>query len=56
MTYFLLCAQNSNSTLIEVVWVFLSGEVKVHSEDEIWPGEVQVHGQSYLQGEGKQSK
>lgn len=45
----LLCAQDSNSTLIEAVWIFLGGNVKVNSEDEVRPGEVQVHGQSHLQ-------
>lgn len=51
----LLCAQDSNSTLIEAVWIFLGGDVKVNSEDEVRPGEVQVHGQSHLQREEKQN-
>lgn len=45
----LLGAQNGNSTLVEAVWVFLGGDVKINSEDEIGPGEVQVHGKSHLQ-------
>lgn len=49
----LLGAQDSNSTLIEAVWIFLGGDVKVNSEDEVGPGEVQVHGQSHLQREEK---
>lgn len=40
----LLGAQDSNSTLVEAVRIFLGGDVKVNSEDEIGPGEVQVHG------------
>ncbi len=49
----LLGAQDSNSTLIEAVWIFLGGDVKVNSEDEVRPSEVQVHGQSHLQREEK---
>lgn len=51
----LLGTEDSNSTLIEAVWIFLGGDVKVNSEDEVRPGEVQVHGQSHLQGEDKQN-
>lgn len=46
--FHLLSAQDSNSTLIEAVWIFLGGDVKVNSEDEVGPGEVQVHGKSHL--------
>lgn len=46
--FHLLCAQDGNSTLIEAVWIFLGGDVKVNSEDEVRPGEVQVNGQSDL--------
>lgn len=42
--FHLLGAQDSNSTLVEAVWIFLGGDVKVNSEDEVGPGEVQVHG------------
>lgn len=48
----LLGAQDSNSTLVEAVWVFLGGDVKVNGEDEVGPREVQVHGQSHLQQGG----
>lgn len=51
--FHLLGAQDSNSTLIEAVWIFLGGDVKVNSEDEDRPSEVQVHGQSHLQREEK---
>lgn len=51
--FHLLGAQDSNSTLIEAVWIFLGGDVEVHSEDEVRPREVQVHGQSHLQREEK---
>lgn len=51
--FHLLGAQDSNSTLVEAVWIFLGGDVKVNSEDEIGPGEVQVHGQSHLQRDEK---
>lgn len=34
------------------MWIFLGGDVKVHSEDEVRPREVQVHGQSYLNYRG----
>lgn len=44
----LLIAQNSDSTLVETVWILLSGDVKIDGEDEVRPGEVQVHGQSHL--------
>lgn len=44
----LLVAQNSDSTLVETVWIFLGGDVKIDGEDEVRPGEVQVHGQSHL--------
>lgn len=44
----LLIAQNCDSTLVETVWILLSGDVKIDGEDEIRPGEVQVHGQSHL--------
>ena len=47
--FLLLCAEDSNPTLIEAMWIFLGGDVKVDGEDEIRPGEVQVHGQSHLQ-------
>lgn len=45
----LLCAEHSNPTLIEAMWIFLGGNVKVDGEDEVGPGEVQVYGQSHLQ-------
>lgn len=45
----LLVAQNSDSALVEAVWILLGGDVEIHGEDEIGPGEVQVHGQSHLQ-------
>lgn len=35
------------------MWIFLGGDVEVNSEDEIGPGEVQVHGQSHLQQDKK---
>lgn len=35
------------------MWVFLGGDVEVNSEDEVRPGEVQVHGESHLQGQEK---
>lgn len=44
----LLCAQDGNSTLIEAMRIFLGGNVKVNSEDEVRPGEVQVHWKSHL--------
>lgn len=44
----LLIAQNSDSTFVEAVWILLGGDVKIDSEDEVRPGEVQVHGQSHL--------
>ncbi len=47
--FHLLGAQDSNSTLIEAVGIFLGGNVEVDSEDEVRPGEVQVHWQSHLQ-------
>lgn len=47
--FHLLGAQDSNSTLIEAVWIFFGGDVKVHGEDEIWPCEVQVHRKTHLQ-------
>lgn len=46
--FYLLGAQDSNATLIEAMWIFLGGNVKVNSEDEVRPGEVQVHGKSHL--------
>lgn len=51
--FHLLGAQDSDSTLIEAVWIFLGGDVEVHGEDEVRPGEVQVNGQSDLQREDK---
>lgn len=45
----LLCAEDSDSTLVEAMWIFLGGDVKVNSEDEVRPCEVQVHWQSHLQ-------
>lgn len=45
----LLVAQNGDSTLVEAVWILLGGDVKIDGEDEVRPGEVQVHGQSHLQ-------
>lgn len=51
--FHLLCAQDSNSALIEAVWIFLGGNVKVNSEDKVRPGEVQVNGQSHLQQQEK---
>lgn len=44
----LLCAEDSDSTLIEAMWILLGGDVKVNSEDEVRPGEVQVHWQCHL--------
>lgn len=44
----LLIAQNSDSTLVEAVRILLGGDVKIDSEDEVRPGEVQVHWQSHL--------
>lgn len=49
----LLGAQNSNSTFIEAVWILLGGNIKIDSEDEVRPGEVQVHGQRHLQRDVK---
>lgn len=49
--FHLLCAQDGNSTLVEAVWIFLGGDVEVNGENEVRPGEVQVNGQSHLQGE-----
>lgn len=46
--YGLLVAQNGDATLIEAVWILLGGDVKIDGEDEVRPGEVQVHGQSHL--------
>lgn len=48
----LLCAQDGNAALVEAVRVFLGGDVEVDGEDEISPGEVQVHGKSHLQQQG----
>lgn len=47
----LLGAEDGNATLEEALWVFLVGDVKVDREDEVGPGEVQVHGKSHLQGQ-----
>lgn len=44
----LLCAEHCHAALIEVVRVFLGGDVKVYSEDEIGSCEVQIHRQSDL--------
>lgn len=44
----LLIAQNCDASLVETVWILLSGDVKVDGEDEVGPGEVQVHRQSHL--------
>lgn len=44
----LLIAQNSDPTFVEAVWILLGGDVKIDGEDEVRPGEVQVHGQSHL--------
>lgn len=49
----LLCAQDGNPTLVEAVRIFLGGDVEVDGEDEVGPGEVQVHGQSDLQQQDK---
>lgn len=46
--YGLLVAQNGDATLVEAVWILLGGDVKIDGEDEVRPGEVQVHGQSHL--------
>ena len=51
--FHLLGAQNCNSALIEAVWVLLGGDVEVNGEDEVRPGEVQVHWESHLQREGE---
>lgn len=47
----LLVTQNSDSTLVEAVWILLGGDVKIDGEDEVGPGEVQVDGQSHLRGD-----
>ena len=52
----LLGAQDSHSTLVEAMWIFLGGDVEVNGEDEVRPGEVQVNGQSHLWGGGKERK
>lgn len=44
----LLIAQNSDSTLVEAVWILLGGDVKIDGENKVRPGKVQIHGQSYL--------
>lgn len=44
----LLVAKNGDSALVEAVWILLGGDVKIHGEDEVRSGEVQVHGQSHL--------
>lgn len=49
MKSILLCAENGNPALVEVVRVLLGGDVKVNSEDKVSASEVEVHWQSYLQ-------
>lgn len=52
----LLIAQNSDSTLVEAVWILLGGNIKIDGEDEVRPGEVQVHGQSHLHRDNEANK
>lgn len=44
----LIRAEDGDSTLIEVMRVFFSGDVKINREYEISTCEVQIHGQSDL--------
>lgn len=39
-----LCAEDCDATLVEAARVFLGGDFKVHREDEVCTGEVQVDG------------
>lgn len=50
--YGLLVAQNGDTAFVEAVRILLGGDVKIDGEDEVRPGEVQVHGQSHLQRDG----
>lgn len=43
-----LGAEDSNAALVEAAWVLLGGDFKVHREDEVCTGEVQVDGQGHL--------
>lgn len=52
----LLVAQDGHATLVEAVRILLGGDVKIDGEDEVRPGEVQVHGQSHLHGDTEGNK
>lgn len=40
----LICAENGNSALVEVLRFLLCGYVEVHGEDEVGTSKVEVHG------------
>lgn len=45
-----LGAEDGDTALVEAAWVLLGGDLKVHREDEVCTGEVQVDGQGHLRG------
>lgn len=47
----LLGAEDGDAALVEVMRVFLGGDVKINSENEIGTREVQIDGQRDLQRE-----